>query len=253
MDTKDDPTSSVVIPVLRPENVENARRFFTNPKIRSTPLEEQKKFLKEKGVTDAEIAAALESIPTSELSSNQTAVYTQHPLPPPTPTRTITNFAQNVLIVGGATYMAYKFVRSWVLPKFFDLVDPEEEERRALRTQLDELQNTTKFIMGTVNQTLDSVAAQQEQLNRATNFKSTTKDNEIQSLKNDFAVIKSLLLSGNNFPSVPSVNAQNGELNRATKSASNFTSEIPSWQLEGFESAEDSPTENEEKTIEKKD
>lgn len=30
---------------LRNEFVENARRFFKNPKIRSTPLDEQKKFL----------------------------------------------------------------------------------------------------------------------------------------------------------------------------------------------------------------
>lgn len=52
---------------LREEFVENARRFFKNPKIRSTPLDEQKKFLLGKGVTQPEIDAALASIPTGDV------------------------------------------------------------------------------------------------------------------------------------------------------------------------------------------
>jgi hypothetical protein len=52
---------------VRAEYVENARRFFKNPKIRSTPLDEQKKFLLSKGVTEAEIESALESIPEKDV------------------------------------------------------------------------------------------------------------------------------------------------------------------------------------------
>lgn len=59
--------------------------------------------------------------------------------------------------------MAYRFVRSWVLPKFFDIMEPEQRDREELKTQLNELQNTTKFVMDTVSQTLETVAAQQEQ------------------------------------------------------------------------------------------
>ncbi|KAI6242065.1 Oxidoreductase, short chain dehydrogenase/reductase family protein [Aphelenchoides fujianensis] len=223
---------------VRAEFVENARRFFRNPKIRSTPLDEQKAFLRTKGVTDAEIAAALESIPASEgefsplLSANQTVEYTPHHVaPPPPPQRTVTSVAQSVLVVGGAAYMTYRFVRTWVLPRFFDVVDPEEAERRALRTQLNELQNTTKFIMDSVNQTLETVATQQEQLNRALGAIANggAKENELQRLNTDVSVIKSLLLRGDQFPR----RKPNGaELGRATKSAANFTTEIPAWQLQ---------------------
>lgn len=79
----------------------------------------------------------------------------------------IVNVAQSALIVGGASYVAYKFVRSWLLPKFFDIADPAEEERRELHNQLNELQNTTKFVMDTVTQCAETIASQQEQLNRA--------------------------------------------------------------------------------------
>jgi hypothetical protein len=71
---------------LREEFVENARRFFKNPKIRSTPLEEQKKFLLSKGVTQSEIDAALDSIPSTDVSlkmyqhSTQLILYFSWPL-----------------------------------------------------------------------------------------------------------------------------------------------------------------------------
>lgn len=53
---------------IRQEFVENARRFFKNPKIRSTPLDEQKKFLLSKGVSEAEIDSALDSIPEKDVT-----------------------------------------------------------------------------------------------------------------------------------------------------------------------------------------
>lgn len=73
-------------------------------------------------------------------------------------------------MIAGMTYMAYKFVRSWLLPKFFDIADPVEEERRELHNQLNELQNTTKVVMDSVSQCSYTVSAQQEQLDRALTF-----------------------------------------------------------------------------------
>ena len=61
-------------------------------------------------------------------------------------------------------------MRSFVLPRFFDIHDPADEELRTLRTQLNELQNTIKFVMDTSNQTLETVAAQKEQLTSALNL-----------------------------------------------------------------------------------
>lgn len=80
-----------------------------------------------------------------------------------------------MVVIGGASFLIYKFLRSWVLPRFFDIADPAEKERSELKSQLNELQNTTKFVMDTVSQTLETVAAQQEQLNRALTLISAQK------------------------------------------------------------------------------
>lgn len=91
--------------------------------------------------------------------------------------------AQSTVVIAGATYMAYKFFRSWLLPKFFDIADPEEQERRELHSQLNELQNTTKDVMHTVSQCAETVSSQQEQLNRALTLVSANKGNFLCFLK----------------------------------------------------------------------
>lgn len=63
-----DPSSSTESTPIRQEFVENARKFLTNDKVRSTPLAEQKKFLLAKGVTQEEIDAALAQIPENQVS-----------------------------------------------------------------------------------------------------------------------------------------------------------------------------------------
>jgi len=233
---------------LRPEFVENARRFFKNPKINSTPIDEQKKFLLGKGVTQAEIDAALESVPEIELAANKTALPIYYQTPPPVPpTNTVMNVAQSTVIIAGATYIAYKFVRSWLLPKFFDIADPADEERKELHNQLNELQNTTKFVMDSVSQCSDTVQAQQEQLNRAlTLISNNGKGSDLQRLQTDISVIKSLLLRGDQFPSIPAMNngtdpnAINGPTNNRLRM--NGQMEIPAWQLNKEESSDSSTT-----------
>jgi hypothetical protein len=51
----------------RSEMVEAARQFFMNPKVRATPFEEQRKFLREKGCTEAEMDEALDGISPVEV------------------------------------------------------------------------------------------------------------------------------------------------------------------------------------------
>uniref|UniRef100_A0A914EEX9 Peroxisomal membrane protein PEX14 n=1 Tax=Acrobeloides nanus TaxID=290746 RepID=A0A914EEX9_9BILA len=164
----DGPSSSTITHAVsnRPEMVEAARKFFTNPKVRSTPFQEQKQFLFDKGVTSAEIDEALASISPVEVaaSSSPNAVVVNHPV---SPQNKLVTFTQSVVMIGGVSYMAYKLVRSWVLPRFFGVPDPADEQMQNLQTQINELQNSTKFIMDSVEQTLQTVSAQQEQLNRA--------------------------------------------------------------------------------------
>lgn len=65
--TSDVPSSSNATTNNRPEMVEAARKFLMNPKIRSTPFQEQKQFLVDKGVTSSEIDEALASISPVEV------------------------------------------------------------------------------------------------------------------------------------------------------------------------------------------
>jgi hypothetical protein len=208
----------------RHEMVEAARQFFLNPKVRSTPFEEQKKFLREKGCTDMEIDEALAGISPVEVAALSSVNSSP---PPPFPAQPTSNrfisFTQSALIVGGASFMAYKLVRSWLLPKFFDIPDPAQEQLDTLHTQMDDLQNTTKYIMESVAQTLETVSAQQEQLNRALVLMSHNgsanggKDGDMQRLQSDLTIVKSLLLNQNQFAPIPNGNPKNVH--------------IPSWQM----------------------
>ncbi|CAD5224907.1 unnamed protein product [Bursaphelenchus okinawaensis] len=217
---------------VRPQFVENARKFLINPKVRSTPLEEQKQFLLDKGVTEDEITEALAKISPGQLAAHQPALPEQVVMMPPPPQNKLLTTLQNFMVVGGASYLAYKFIRSFFLPKFFDILDPEERERQELKTQLNELQNTTKFVMDTVSQTLETVATQQNQLSRAlTLLSNQNRDTDIQRIQTDLSVIKSLFLRSDQFPQVPANMKAAGSANNLNgTSTENGVEDIPAWQ-----------------------
>jgi hypothetical protein len=61
-------------------------------------------------------------------------------------------------------------------------------------------------------------------------------DTELQRLRTDISLIKSLLLRGDQFPSVPLT--ANDPQNRKTVHNGQFTTEIPSWQIRENNSGE---------------
>lgn len=71
------------------------------------------------------------------------------------------------MVLGSISYAGYRFVRSYVLPRFFDIPDPATEEIRQLQSQVDDLQNSIKFIMDSVSQTTQQLATQQSEISRA--------------------------------------------------------------------------------------
>lgn len=48
----------------------------------------------------------------------------------------VLHWAQSAVALSGASWMAYKLVREWVLPKFFDIADPAQERINLLQTQV---------------------------------------------------------------------------------------------------------------------
>jgi hypothetical protein len=245
----------------RSDMVEAARQFMSTPKVRNTPFEEQKKFLIEKGLTDSEIDEAVKMLPPPDPSTSaipysqnhQQQMYFQQP--PQSFGGKLYSFTQSMVVIGGASYMAYKVMRTWVLPKFFNIPEPGNEKLEYLQNQVNELQNSTKFIMDSVEQTLQTVSAQQEQLNRAlllmSNNNGGNKNNDINKLQTDVAIVKSLLLNQNQFPAIPTTTpsppssyaaAAAATANSTTTSPTNGvlkqpktvrwqTNSIPSWQL----------------------
>ena len=127
----------------RSDMVEAARQFMSTPKVRNTPFDEQKKFLLEKGVTESEIEAALKQLPPMPDASAGGMPLSYHPQqqmyyqpPPPTFGGKLYSFTQSMVVIGGASYMAYKMMRTWVLPKFFNIPDSANDQFEHLQTQV---------------------------------------------------------------------------------------------------------------------
>lgn len=66
-------SSSLAVPrqAVRTEMVNAARQFLANPRVRLTPVHEQRDFLKGKGLTEEEIEAAMADIAEKRLVNGQ--------------------------------------------------------------------------------------------------------------------------------------------------------------------------------------
>lgn len=60
------------------------------------------------------------------------------------------NTIHSSVVVGGATYMAYKFLRSWILPKFFDIPDSEQEKVNTLQSQVIFIYHFLNFLLNNI-------------------------------------------------------------------------------------------------------
>lgn len=184
-------------PANRGEMVEAARKFMMTTKVRDTPFEEQRQFLLGKGVTESEIAEARASLPAQMTVpvGNHQGVYP--PPPPPSTSGKVISAAQSILVLGSVSFAGYRFLRSYVLPKFFDIPDPATEELRLLQGQVNELQNSIKFVMDSVSQTTQALATQQQEIAKALHSISG-RDADLSRVEAGISTIKSLLLSQNN-------------------------------------------------------
>ena len=165
MSEEDKSCPSTASTALRVEMIEAAKQFMSNPKVRGTAFEDQKKFLLDKGVTEAEIEEARKQVP-------QVVAVEQVQYPPVQYQenvgvgRRLFNLTESAVVIGGASYMAYKFMRSWVLPKFFNYPDEEDSKIMSLQNQINDLQNSTKFVLDSVQQILSTLSFQQEQFGK---------------------------------------------------------------------------------------
>lgn len=201
----------------RPEMVEAARKFMLTPKVRDTAYEEQRVFLRGKGVTDSEIAEAKSYI------SQDTGIYSadtsQHDIQmhAQRSSSRFLSIVQTASIFVCVSYAGYRFLRSFILPRFFDIPDPATMEVRQLQVQMNELQNSIKFVLDSISQTTSVLLNQQQEVNRAL-LTVGQKNTDISRLEDGISTIKSLLLSHNNFAPILAPTAK--------------IAELPSWQQE---------------------
>ncbi|KAL6738454.1 peroxisomal membrane anchor protein region [Ancylostoma duodenale] len=199
---------------IRPDMVEAARKFMLTPKVRDTPFEEQRQFLLGKGVTEAEIAEARASIPQDIAARSANTVRNEDYSRQPQQSRLV-SFAQSAAVIGCVSYAGYRFLRSYILPRFFDIPDPATEEVRQLQVQVNELHNSIKFVLDSISQTTSMLGTQQQEINRAL-LSVSQRDTDISRVEAGISTIKSLLLSHNNFAPILAPTAT--------------AAKLPSWQ-----------------------
>ncbi|KAK5964521.1 hypothetical protein GCK32_003551 [Trichostrongylus colubriformis] len=117
----------------RPEMVEAAKKFMLTPKVRDTPFEEQRQFLIGKGVTESEIEEARASVPVQMTAHGGSAAHNASFGPAPSSPNRVLSFAQSMAMFGCVSYAGYRFLRSYILPRFFDIPDPASEDVRQLQ------------------------------------------------------------------------------------------------------------------------
>ncbi|KJH52235.1 peroxisomal membrane anchor protein region [Dictyocaulus viviparus] len=199
----------------RLEMVEAARKFMLTPKVRDSPPEEQKLFLLSKGLTEAEISEARSLVKQDTRVGAVNVVEHERREKANHRTNKLVSFAQSVSIFGCVSYVAYRFVRSFILPHFIDISDPATAEVRQLQVQVNELQNSIKFVLDSISQTTSMLINQQQEINRAL-LVVGKRDADISNVEAGISAIKSLLLSQNSFAPILVPTSR--------------TAELPSWQ-----------------------
>ncbi|CAJ0572462.1 unnamed protein product, partial [Mesorhabditis spiculigera] len=192
--------------------VEAAYKFLSTPKVRDSPWEEQRGFLLGKGVTEQEIEEAKQRLPVLPAQNIAMQQY-----PPPYQPNKVRQFVESAAILSTAAYAGYHLLRTYVLPRF-NIPDPATEEVRQLQQQINELQNSMKFVIDSVSQQTQTLAMHQDEVSKAL-LMVGVRQNEMERVENGISTIRSLLLSHNQFAPV-------------RVPAMTTTSSVPSWQRE---------------------
>ncbi|KAE9419924.1 hypothetical protein Angca_000457, partial [Angiostrongylus cantonensis] len=197
----------------RPDMVEAARKFMLTPKVRDTSYGEQRVFLLSKGVTESEIAEARSCVLQEGGVYSAGTIQYEGQMNAQSSLSRFMSIVQTASIFGCVSYAGYRFLRSFILPRFFNIPDPGTEELRQLQVQVNELQNSIKFVLDSISQSTSVLLSQQQEVNRAL-LTVAQRDTDISRVEDGISTIKSLLLSHNNFAPILAPSAKTAELPR---------------------------------------
>uniref|UniRef100_A0A0K0EPI6 Peroxisomal membrane protein PEX14 n=1 Tax=Strongyloides stercoralis TaxID=6248 RepID=A0A0K0EPI6_STRER len=204
---------------IRSEMVEAAVKFMTNAKVRSTSIVEQKSFLKEKGLTEEEIAKAIEEV--GYISIDKIENFEKKTIQKE---GSIFSKIQSIIVWCGALYGSYTIIRNYFLP---------DERLKNVEEQVTELQNSIKFLINSSSQTLSIIQEQEKIMNRLMEVltKNVEKDIKVNEVYNDISTIKKLLLGKDQFPSIVEPKLNDNNSFQAILMDGDKQCNVPTWQL----------------------
>jgi len=250
------PTSSDPPASIRQELVETASKFLNNSKVVGSPLNVKKDFLMKKGLTEAEIEAALEIVetaspqipstpPIQELKSVQ-SFYSAASF-----STKIRDFLNVLLLIGGfsygAKYLWKKYIAKWLFGKSQVEKSPSEmltDTSRLILTSIDSMKKSMMALESSIERYSNKLEQHTEEIKRINDEKSKGKDE----LKAEIQSVKGILLSSSldvqsPYTSLYGRNNLSRQLFNTQKhfsrsfpvhptSSLSTTPTIPSWQLE---------------------
>ncbi|KAM3962633.1 peroxisomal biogenesis factor 14 [Aphomia sociella] len=189
---------------VRDNLVTTAVKFLTNPSVQRCTMESKERFLRSKGLNDAEIQKAIEKcaemIDLPSVSSE--FMFYRH-------SRT-SWFRDNVLpfiIYGGFAYGCYWFYKNCIRHLLF----VEEPKRKSTSECIDELRKS----LDVLNSNVTSLRVEMQ-----TSVQQTTLRSQLDNIKSDISSVKGILLNRNQFstlktrsdpPSIPAWQRQSEE------------------------------------------
>eukprot|EP00039_Didymoeca_costata_P011091 m.152849 g.152849 ORF g.152849 m.152849 type:complete len:292 (+) comp15058_c0_seq2:31-906(+) len=189
---------------IRQNMVDTATNFLKNPQVVGSPMAKKIAFLEGKGLTSAEIDAAIKQAGVAATDSVATATVGGAQLqvgpPPRAPWGWKEYFIGATVAVGGAVLVKDYVIPmiTWPMKQMNDKVETLTESVNSLKSQLEE---QTKAI--------------QENLTKLTDISRRQADSTVsRDIQNDVAAVKSMLLNKNRFPKPPTPT----------------TARIPEWQ-----------------------
>jgi len=206
---------------LRDDLISTAVKFLQNPRVSARPNSEKEKFLRGKGLNDAEISAAFKVSGTNSTQQDnslghfssvkvaQVHGYSSAVVPAPSSRWAIVRDILNatVLLAGAAYSLRYLFKR-FIAPLLFG----RRKKEKSLADTVSEMNANLTKLVGEISTAVKNLSD-----SVATLHSKQTEKVDVAMLKTEIASLKALMLSRRQFPATPTVGAT--------------IPTIPAWQL----------------------
>jgi len=175
---------------IRPSMVASAKSFLSNPRVLKTPIEHQRNFLRNKGLTEEEIDKAF-SILDYDASNSSGSDSRLNAIP---------RIFKGVVVLGAVTCFAYRFVRNWSVPNLLQNYLPSVERIEKMEDEVSNLRISVMNVSENISLAFQKLAEQNESINRTLILISNSlacREKSIENLQSDVNEMKSLMTREN--------------------------------------------------------